>query len=278
MKKVLALSGGGIRGILTARILLQIEQQAGKPIHELFDFFAGTSTGGILTALILTGKYSMQDCIDLYVKNGSVIFSKNEWDIDGLLGAKYTSSGIEGLLKQYFGDMLAAELIKPCIIPSYNTATRSARFFAQTDNDETKVWEACRATSAAPTFFPSFGDFIDGGVICNAPGLCALSELGTTEDVVLLSIGTGSKELPYHTHDWGLVKWIEPVIDVLMSGQEELCDFHLRKLLGDRYICFQPDLNGVSEEMDNVTPENIKALLRKPLSFNIDNLLNKIAG
>ena len=277
MKKVLALSGGGIRGVLSARILLQIEQAAGKPIHELFNFYCGTSTGGILTALILTGKYSMQDCIDLYVKNGTTIFSRNEWDVDGLLGAKYGSHGIEGLLQKYFGDMLVSELLKPCIIPAYNTVTRSTRFFAQTDNDDTKVWEACRATSAAPTFFPAFGDYIDGGVVCNAPGLCALSELGTTEDVFLLSIGTGSKELPYHTNGWGLIRWVQPIIDILMSSQEEVCDYHLKKLLGDRYMAFQPDLNGVSEAMDDVSPENIQALLNKPLNFDIEGLLRKIA-
>jgi patatin-like phospholipase/acyl hydrolase len=75
--KILSLDGGGMRGIISARILQEIERQVqekeGKALHEYFDLIAGTSTGSILTAGIATGKTS-QELIDLYKNQGIIIF------------------------------------------------------------------------------------------------------------------------------------------------------------------------------------------------------------
>lgn len=54
---ILSIDGGGIRGIIPAVLLAEIEKTTGKKIYELFDFFAGTSTGGILTLLLINSAY-----------------------------------------------------------------------------------------------------------------------------------------------------------------------------------------------------------------------------
>lgn len=277
--KILSLSGGGIRGILSARILLEIEKRLGGRIVDHFDMIVGTSTGSILAALLLTGKYSAKDCIDLYVKNAKRIFQKNIWDVDGLLGAKYSEYGIESCMQEYFGDTKVKDLLKDCLIPAYDTANRCARFFTKSDQDDVLVRDACRASSAAPTYFPNHGDYIDGGVFCNDPSMCAVSEAGGyQEGMILVSIGTGQKERPYHpTTHWGELQWISPVIDILMSASEDVCNYHLKKMFRNGgYFYLQPDLKSVSEAMDDVCHDNIQALLNKPMAFDYDSVVNKI--
>ncbi|MBK8983022.1 MAG: patatin-like phospholipase family protein [Ignavibacteria bacterium] len=85
MKKILTIDGGGIRGVLPARILHEIEKRTKKPIAELFDLIAGTSTGGIL-ALCLTKpdskgnpRYKALDILKLYEEEGKKIFKKSPW-------------------------------------------------------------------------------------------------------------------------------------------------------------------------------------------------------
>ena len=83
--KILSIDGGGIRGLIPAVVLAEIEKRTGKPASELFDLIAGTSTGGIL-ALGLTcpaadgrPRYSAERLIDLYQKEGNRIFNRSRW-------------------------------------------------------------------------------------------------------------------------------------------------------------------------------------------------------
>ena len=46
--RILAIDGGGVRGLLPARVLVELEAMTGRPLHSLFDVIAGTSVGGIL--------------------------------------------------------------------------------------------------------------------------------------------------------------------------------------------------------------------------------------
>lgn len=78
--KILSIDGGGIRGIIPALILAEIEQRTGKPICQMFDLIAGTSTGGILALGLTrpddTGQpaYRAEDLVRLYKTEGPVIF------------------------------------------------------------------------------------------------------------------------------------------------------------------------------------------------------------
>src|SRR6476646_6047412 len=103
--KVLAIDGGGIRGVIPAMLLTEIEKRTGRAIAELFDVIAGTSTGGIL-ALGLTkhnssGKpaYSAADLVHLYEAEGQKIFPKSSLSkIHSLFNEKYPAIGIETVL------------------------------------------------------------------------------------------------------------------------------------------------------------------------------------
>src|SRR6266851_4041723 len=111
--KILSIDGGGIRGILPALMLAAIESRTKRPIADLFDMVAGTSTGGII-ALGLTKpaadgrpEHTARDIVDLYEKEGGTIFPgslRQTLHLESLAGAKYSAAGIEATLQKYFGD------------------------------------------------------------------------------------------------------------------------------------------------------------------------------
>src|ERR1041385_5183460 len=167
--RVLCIDGGGIRGIIPAVILAEIERQTGRPIHQLFDLIAGTSTGGILAlALVKPGKgrrpqYTAEDVIRLYETQGRRIFSRSLLhrvvSLDGLADKKYQTGPVEKVFQQFFGDDWLSEALTPVMITSYDIQSRDAFFFRSyraEDNREKYDYlmrDVARATSAAPTYF-----------------------------------------------------------------------------------------------------------------------------
>ena len=228
--RILSIDGGGIRGIIPAMALSEIEKRTGKQVWELFDLIAGTSTGGIL-ALGLTrpgengkARYSAADLIRLYEEKGSTIFSSNTWhrikSLGGLLDEKYPSKGIEEVLHRYFGSTMLSECLTPVLITGYEIERRDPFFFRSVRAKENEGYnyfmrEVARSTAAAPTFFEparvrsveqaiyeerhSYYALIDGGVFANNPAMCAFAEAKSNprmnprklDDFVVLSLGTG---------------------------------------------------------------------------------------
>src|SRR5215204_5530160 len=170
MQKVLSIDGGGIRGLIPAMVLAEIERRTGKRIAEMFDLVAGTSTGGIL-ALGLTKpgqdskpEYSAKRLIELYETEGGKIFSIPVWhrvhSVGGLADEKYPSTGIEEVAKKYFGDHRLAEALTEVLVAAYEIEGRIPWFFKRryARDPEKKGYnfymrEVARATSAAPTYF-----------------------------------------------------------------------------------------------------------------------------
>ncbi|MFN6481622.1 MULTISPECIES: patatin-like phospholipase family protein [unclassified Nostoc] len=211
--RILALDGGGIRGIVAARILQQVEKEIriqgkGEFLHEYFDMIAGTSTGSILTGGIAVGKGS-DELVKLYRERGKDIFPTARKDrykdfppmikpiFDVFSESKYSHDGITSVLKDAYKSTKIKDIEKPIIlILAYDTLYRNTTFFTNCHPDlgdrwydDCYLWEICTASASAPTFFPpyklqpvdkqKFGDWefphIDGGVSANNPSLAALS-------------------------------------------------------------------------------------------------------
>jgi patatin-like phospholipase/acyl hydrolase len=303
MKKVLSIDGGGIRGIIPAMVLTEIETRTGKATSELFDLVAGTSTGGIL-ALGLTkpgqdGKpeYSAERLIELYETEGEKIFDRPVWHRVhsgwGLAEEKYPSKGIEDVAKEYFGDVRLADALKPVLVAAYEIERRGPWFFKRRHardpergaGDNFLMREVVRATSAAPTFFEpiqltwgSHGEraFIDGGVHSNNPAMCAYVEAIKThpeeDGFLVVSLGTGEpiRKMPYkEVKGWGLALWARPILNVVFDGVADTVDYQLQELLsaeeGDdrRYYRFQTVLDKGMDDMDDASATNIAALKAK---------------
>lgn len=182
--KILSLDGGGIRGVITARILeeveQQIQQQHGKSLHEYFDLIAGTSTGSILTAGIATKKDS-SELLKLYKEHGRQIFPLHRkeryelmpWPLpqlplaqllEALSPPKYLHRGLTKVLKEVLGDKKIKDVEGPIIlILAYDTLYRNTTFFTNCHPDvgdrwydDCYLWEICTASASAPTYFPPY--------------------------------------------------------------------------------------------------------------------------
>jgi patatin-like phospholipase/acyl hydrolase len=298
MQKVLSIDGGGIRGIIPAMVLAEIERRTGKPVSEVFDLVAGTSTGGIL-ALGLTkpgrdGKpqFSAERLIALYETEGGKIFDRPVWhrihSVGGLAEEKYPSKGIEDVSRQYFGDRRLAEALTEVLVAAYEIEGRLPWFFKRRHAlDPNKngynffMREVARATSAAPTYFEPLqlavdpdGNraFVDGGIYANNPAMCAYVEARKIHpeenDFLVVSLGTGelTRSLPYEeVNGWGLALWAQPILNVVFDGVADTVDYQLRELLptegeARRYYRFQTQLDIGKDDMDDASRTNIAAL------------------
>ena len=308
--RILSIDGGGIRGVIAARILAALEAKLqarsgnnDARIVDYFDMIAGTSTGGILACVYLypegdTGRprYSAVEAQDLYVRHGAEIFEipifHSLASMGGLSDEKYPSDGLERVLANYFQDTLLSQLLKPCLITSYDIRRRKATFFTQHDARESEgrdflVRDVCRATSAAPTYFevPLVKSLsgvtypvVDGGVFANNPSLCAYAEGRTlfgarAAQMAILSIGTGSVRRPYpyeEAKDYGAISWIKPLIDIMMTAMAETADYEIRLAFDavgtpERYLRVNVEMDRLppetTSELDDASPGNINGLL-----------------
>ncbi|MGM0897024.1 MAG: patatin-like phospholipase family protein [Bacillota bacterium] len=301
MKKILSIDGGGIRGILPAMMLCELERRTGKPVAEQFDVFVGTSTGAILALglLVPDGKqprYSANDILRLYEQEAERMFRKSFLHRSfGLVGrflhTQYSHKEFEQVLKVYFDSLKLSDLLKPAIVPSYDIQSRRAHFFKSTFSKlderppDSEIRHIIRAATAAPSYFapakmPNYpkSAFIDGGVFANDPGMCAYAEglelyQEETEDFLLVSLGTGQAQREIDVTGWRAwfhYGWARSLLKVMMDGSSDSVDHQLRHMLqsegeNQRYYRFQEKLpaddSGI-EQLDRVTPENL-ARLRK---------------
>ncbi len=294
-KRILSIDGGGIRGLVPALVLAEIEHQTGKPISSLFDLIAGTSTGGILALALTcpgtdgTPKYPATKLVDLYASGTrhQIFPAQFLGGVKQLFGPKYSARGIETVLREYFGEARLKDVITDVFIPAYEIETRNPFFFrssrAKADPAEYDypLWRVARATSAAPTYFPpAEADAgsgkswfnVDGGLYANNPSIWAMADVlaggAELENLLVVSLATASKELkhPFQYREakgWGLIHWARPVIDIALSGGSDAAEFTLGQLLGERSFRFVPTTPLASEALDDVSDQNIERLMEQ---------------
>jgi patatin-like phospholipase/acyl hydrolase len=278
--RVLSIDGGGIRGLIPALVLTEIEERAGKRIYELFDLIAGTSTGGILAcALCAPEALPAEELVGLYEDEGPKIFDRSVWQrirsAEGLLDEKYDASALDRALERFLSDKRLAETKPDLLVPAYNMGDPGPYFFksrkAREEGEDFPLSQVARATSAAPTYFEPFqltGEaMVDGGVFATNPAMCAFAEVmrfQPTADLVLLSLGTGQrthKRSFDEVRNWGLVEWAKPILDVVFDGVSDAVDYQLQHVLEDgHYWRLQVELTQASDELDNAGEENLREL------------------
>jgi patatin-like phospholipase/acyl hydrolase len=287
---VLSVDGGGIRGVIPAMVLADLEERTGRHTSELFDLIAGTSTGGIIAlALTVPGadgkpRWTAQDLVDLYLTEGPRIFHRTIGRIIvtglGLLDEKYDANALEQALRTYLGEAMISEALTDVLITSYDLEHRQP-FFFKTDRAKQKPqhdWrmrEAARATAAAPTYFEpekltaegvTFA-LCDGGVFAANPAMCAYAEARRRHaraEIRLVSLGTGQLTRPLHyedVRDWGLIAWARPLFDVVFDGVSDATQYELEQLLpAADYTRFQIELIGASDSLDDASAPNLAGL------------------
>lgn len=234
MKRLLNIDGGGIRIYFSLLILKYIENKTNRKIIDIFDYFAGVSASSIVLAGLLT-RYSVDDMITTFKDIAKKIFYKSYYysltSGFGIFNSKYPDYYINEEFKKVFEDMQLSDVKKPLSILTYDLETNKPVSFhsykcTDTSNNNYKLWELVRSSTAAPTYFPPYildkYTLIDGGVVTNNLSeyifINALEYFGANEEFYQLSIGTGTYIRKFETLPCGLWSWSGSIMDVLFSA------------------------------------------------------------
>ena len=272
IKYALSLDGGGVRCIATLTFLNILEKELKQNLSEVFDYFAGTSSGGISCIGIGSVGMNTSEMLEMWNKrNTERIMQFEVWQ--GGLGlslmtgkAKYNPAGKREVLKDYFGELTFRESKKPVAVTAYDIEDRSPLLLSSYENGNMKLVEAAEATSAAPTFFPTAevnGKYlIDGGVVDNNPAMNSYIEalkIYPKDTIKVLSIGTGLNRRRIkgkESKDWGLFGWMTHDLLGIMT-ETSLQNKLAEDLIGKNYLRVNSSLGKCKRKMDDISLKNI---------------------
>jgi uncharacterized protein len=220
--RILSIDGGGIRGILPATVLTEIEARylGRRCVGDYFDMITGTSTGGIIALGLSIGK-TAKTILDLYIEHGDKVFPparynflnlRSMWrSIQGMQHHRYDPAQLEGPLKDIFQSAKIGDAERRLCVPSFDGFTEVNVFKTPHHPDYKMDWKedmvtVAMATAAAPTYFPIYKNgermFADGGVWANNPVMIGLVDALACyrlqrRQVHILSLGTGDTEIKF---------------------------------------------------------------------------------
>lgn len=262
--KILSLDGGGIRGVLSARIVERIE--SARPFLAAVDVFSGTSVGSINAAWYASGRPA-SGLVQMFRERSRDIFADSLWDdlkdLGNLRGAQYGSEGLQSVLASTFGDARLRDLPKRVVITTVDLDNpgppRGWRFkvYDREHDGDVPVSRAVATSAAAPTYFPVVHGCADGGLVANNPAACALAYAVAARrrndpayqplpgDFSMLSVGTGRNPRWIEgegSHDWGLSQWLRHLLDLIFDCGVQAPHFQCKQFLGGDYLRVQPDM------------------------------------
>jgi predicted acylesterase/phospholipase RssA len=272
-KFILSLDGGGVRAIAAIVFLKQLEIASGKKIFDIFDFFIGTSAGGI-NALNIAGLEA--SCFELEKfwskDNLSKTMTKSFWDNASFLQTKpkYDGKGKRELLLEYFKDQSLGEAKKPVAVLAYDVEKRKPRLLSSYESPGIKMVSAASATSAAPIYYSTqeIDDgswLIDGGIVANNPSLLGYSEAKKVFpgcEIKVLSIGTGLNRRKIngpHSSKWGALNWLRHDILGIML-ESSMFDEIASDLIGNSYFRVNSSTGLVNRRMDDTSDINLERI------------------
>ena len=280
---ILALDGGGTRGIYTAQLLAKIEQTFGTRIKTCFDLFAGTSTGAIIAGAAVSD-IPMQDIVELFETETPHIFRKRWYRIP-LFVSKYPSEQLAQVIAKHIPATPLGEIATPLMITSSEIAKSEVHIFRTNygshdsegtppTNKEVCLRDAILASCAAPIFFaPKSVDNLllaDGCLWANNPSTIAATEALSVfgkepREIRMLSIGTGhSTNMYQQRRGWGFITGWGGVklTSYVMTLQAQASAHTAKLLLRDNYLRVNPEID--RWEIDNLTQlDNLKSLAER---------------
>lgn len=288
---ILALDGGGTRGIYTAQLLAKIEQTFQIPIRTCFDLIAGTSTGSIIAGAAVSD-IPMQDIVELFETETPHIFRRSWYRIPLFL-SKYPSEQLSRIIAKHIPATSLAEITIPLMITSSEISKSEVHVFrsnydsrdseiAPTDKG-VSLRDAILASCAAPTFFaPKSLDnalLADGGLWANNPSTIAFTEAFSSfgknvQEVRMLSIGTGHSVNMYRNRrGWGFITgWGgAKLTSYVMTLQSQASANMAKRLLKENYLRINPEID--FWELDILTQlNNLKSLAARDFKKNAEGI------
>ena len=302
MYRILSIDGGGIRGVIPALWLKQLEARLDKPLHECFQLIIGTSTGSILAAGIAAG-IRVEHLIALYENEGSKIFpprpSGREFALlERFMRPKYEEEPLEDVLRKNFANpgsdlIKLGELKTRCVIVAYDVFQRRPAIFRSwlPSHGALDLWSVVKGSCSAPTYFPAHileidgvqAALIDGGVVANNPASLGvafaieanrkqdLSAFEAANDLFVVSLGTGNLTKKISVEDArtsGTIQWAGRILDVVFDGTSAADDLVCEAILKpESYVRLQVELTLADDALDLATSKNINALKAQAMGY-----------
>lgn len=266
--KMLCIDGGGIRGVFAITILKALEEKYNKPVADLFDVIAGTSTGSIIAASV-SMKIPMDEVLENYKKFGRKIFIRQAKV--GLFKSVYSDRFLRRYLKKSFKDIKLSEVETPILIPAVDVTHgrpyihRSVYNDGEKDDLSIELWDAVLSSCSAPVYFPPNNVHnrflsIDGGLWANNPSLVCITEAlkhykKKIEEINIFSVGTGKQTIDFTIQDdkyWGVKQWLPfdfpsmkvtpKLLDLALHLSSESISYQCQHLLGSNYFRVNKEL------------------------------------
>lgn len=297
--QILALSGGGYRGLYTAILLEELERRARKPLRQCFDLITGTSIGGIL-AIGLAANVPAVNLRRAFSDHGQRIFPRTRRlgpvTLPRLrlpaLFHRYSSTGLKATIATILGpendNANVEDVPVGLLIPTVNTTAKRPTIFSnRTSGSSAKLLDIALATSAAPTYFPEHRigqeNYVDGGVIANAPDLLAFGEAlrsGHTRSTIrILSIGTieaNTAEAPRPATGTGWATGAKALFELTLKSQQDLAIEECRRLLKRRYL--RIDATASPEQMQQLGLDDVDVQAQETLKALASATFNEQLG
>lgn len=274
--QILALDGGGIKGLFSAAVLAHIERDFSTKITQHFDLITGTSTGGII-ALGLGNGLSPKEIVDFYINEGPKIFPTKRFSfLSKYFCCKYDNQSLKECLIECFQDKILGDSVVRLVIPSYNINEDDLYLFKTPHNERLRrdwkvpMWKVAMATSAAPTYFPVFSELdsirlVDGGVWANNPTMVGIIEAINLlevdyKSIRVLNLGTTDpvKGRPVNLNRGGLWSWKKQAIEVALRGQSLGAYTHAKLMLGDdKIVRLDPPVPDGLFELDKLSASEL---------------------
>ncbi|MDB9985546.1 patatin-like phospholipase family protein [Pelagibacterales bacterium] len=284
-KLVLSLDGGGVRGLATVIFLKELEKASGKKIVDLFDFFIGTSVGGLNAMHLAVNEIEVSELESFWSQdNLAMSMQSSFWNKNFFLKTKpiYNNKSKTELLEKYFGNKLISESKKPIAVLAYDVENRKPRVLTSYTDQAIKATSAINATSAAPLYYPTVkiedGSWlIDGSVVSNNPCLIGYNEARKyfkTDNIKVFSVGTGRHLNNLDGEDsskWGPFGWLTN--DILGILLESHADHEiLNDLIGKNYLRINSIAENINWNLDDYTEDNLRNIRNMGLDWwNLNN-------
>jgi uncharacterized protein len=293
--QALCLSGGGYRGLYTARILEHLQTLTTRPLHSHFRFIAGTSIGAVIAAALAAG-VEPQRIREEIEAIGPKLFARRRFHRTRrlLFSAPFRQDLLSESLTKLFAEIGASDLLGTyiaksrlnIIITATSASAHEPRIYGGNNlalhpQPGITLRDAILASSAAPTYFPAkiaAGEkLIDGGLIANAPDVIALGHLqrrlgARLTDCHILSIGTCAPVRapdPPSADKSGKLGWIlkkRNIVDVTLDAQERLTIQTMSQLLNRQFVRIDSQAGDseceILSTLDGATPATTELLKR----------------
>lgn len=249
-RHLLALTGGGFRGIFSAQVLSRLETTAQRSLSTCFDLIGGTSIGGIIAIGIACG-IPAETIMEMMRDHGPGIFKAKHTAFGSLATSSYDPDPLRKAIVSILGkpnaDRPFSDIPAKLAVVAVDERASEPRIFktealAGRFADRISTVDVALATSAAPTYFPPhrIGDdvFVDGGLIANAPDVILIGEAmrsfgSKLDDLHLFSVGTASNARVGRAGGApGKLQWMTQhgLIDLIMDSQVALAIQQIRRL------------------------------------------------